>query len=115
MPVRTTPEGAEKTLPTLEELDRVQDELLDVVETFDHLARRVFAVTNIEGDQDVSWEQVGQLVARATQIRGVALGVADSAGKVQKAAIVDLANICEDGAQPNVSQFDTQGTPNYIA
>ncbi len=101
------------TLPTPAELKEAFNSIMDAIEAVDRIAQRVFEVTNFEGEQQVTLEQIGALcafVGRAQQFVGFTEGYLS---KIELAAKIDLSDIQQDGRMDGVPQFDSIGTPNY--
>jgi hypothetical protein len=104
--VQTVPQ-----LPTADELSDAWAKLADVEEdTLKPIMRSVFEALNFEGEQKITFEQIGRLGAWASEIEPMAKRIAEQAGKVQEAALSDLPPIATEGSNPHEPRFDRWGT-----
>jgi hypothetical protein len=99
------------TLPTPEALDAFSLKLNDVNEELDALVRPVFEAINYEGEQTVTFADIGALVVFAHNIRFQAEGIDTMASRIDESAKDDLDVIREQGRKINVPSFDRLGFP----
>jgi len=73
--------------------------------------RPVFEAINYEGEQSVTFADIGALVVFAGDVRFQAKVMATTASRVNEAAKDDLDVIREQGRKINVPSFDRLGFP----
>lgn len=100
-------------LASAEELREAWTKLADVeVEFLDPILHSVFEALNFEGEQSITFDQIGRLGAWADSIEATASGIARLAANVKETAFSDLPAIATsiDGNNPHAPRFDRWGT-----
>lgn len=100
-------------LPTAEEYDEAYGRLSEIVDTVGPIgkaARQVFTVINYDGDQTVTYDNIGQLLVFAHWIRRHAKELVELADNLVEIAGDDLDCIRREGRQELVPTVDEQGT-----
>jgi hypothetical protein len=100
------------TLPTPKEYAAADEELarlLDIGGSVHDAASRVFKAINYEGEQTVTYADVGALCEFAHWLKNEAEDIAGLAKRLERVALVDLCAIRDAGAQENVPSFNQYG------
>lgn len=108
MPSTTT----DATLPAWEELEAFWKRTSELVEALDdEIARRVFAVINRDGPQEVTFEQIGQLLVFVRWMRGRAEWLGEKLDQLEQVALADLDEIRLEGRMTTLPTFTEYGLP----
>jgi hypothetical protein len=108
----TTPPGYEGAeLPDADALSDAWTALADVEEhVLDPIMHSVFRALNYEGEQTITFDQIGRLAAFAREIEGMAAGIQKLAKTTQEACLNDLPPIAKTGNNPHQPRFTPFGT-----
>jgi hypothetical protein len=102
------------TLPSVEELDATFGKLMDADDELGGVVTRVLKVANHEGEQEVTWEQIGSIATFADNVRLMGDRLTEVARQLAATAVRDLEPILREGRQINVPRFDEDGRQNYL-
>lgn len=105
-------------LPSLEEYEAAGyelAELLDVGGSVHDVAERLFQAINYEGEQKVTYADVGMLLVFVDELRDRAAEVKSLAKRLERVALADLTSIVREGRQPNIPSFDEHGMEGLMA
>jgi hypothetical protein len=100
------------SLPTYEEFCAVVNAAYDLERAIEKIASPIFKVINVEGEQEVTLEQIGALTANASELRTsleITMGTLD---KIEEATRDDLVTIGRNSQHVNMPTFDEYGTRN---
>jgi hypothetical protein len=101
--------AAPPSLPTPEALEAFWSKLADVNEELSNLVRPVFQVANYEGEQQVTYADVGALLVFARDIRLLASDIESTIEKIETVTFHDLDMIRENGRQVNIPAYNEYG------
>ena len=100
------------SLPTYEQFCAVVNAAYDVERAIEVIASSIFKVINVEGEQEVTLEQIGALTANASELRTsleITMGTLD---KIDEATREDLVAIGRNGQHESMPTFNEYGTRN---
>jgi hypothetical protein len=100
------------SLPTYEEFCAVVNAAYDLERAIEKIASPIFKVINVEGEQEVTLEQIGALTANASELRTsleITMGTLD---KIEEATRDDLVTIGRNSQHVNMPTCDEYGTRN---
>jgi hypothetical protein len=100
------------SLPTEEELDNGISRASDALEDVQEIARHVFAVINEQGEQQVTFAEIGALYIYLREIRSRIESTEAELAKIET-AMTDLDGIRMEGKNPYRPSFDEAGIDNY--
>jgi hypothetical protein len=97
-----------------DDLERAPTHLMDALDLIrNNVAVAVYETINYEGEQTVTFEQIGARVTFVNRARLVLKWMSKELGQIEKAILDDLDEIRINGRHPHIPSFTRTGTPNY--